>query len=76
MHWRESSLRKASNTAKLVPMLLKDGGIVAAGDVAAEARYRPCNAVIFVSFRFFDSLCANSILVTLMDGWMDGWILP
>ena len=57
-------------------MLLKDGGIVAAGDVAAEARYRPCNAVIFVSFRFFDSLCANSILVTLMDGWMDGWILP
>ena len=37
MHWRESSLRKASNTAKLVPMLLEDGGIIAAGDVAAEA---------------------------------------
>jgi hypothetical protein len=38
MHWRESCLRKASNTAKLVPLLLEGGGIVAAGDVAAEVR--------------------------------------
>ena len=61
MHWRESSVRKASNTAKLVPMLLEDGGIVAAGDVAAEARYVRCIMVTIAllyprQFRFYDVL--------------------
>jgi DTW domain-containing protein YfiP len=37
LHWREASVRKASNTAKLVPMLLQGGRLVACGDVAAEA---------------------------------------
>lgn len=35
-HWREASVRKASNTAKLVPLLLEGGRIVACGDVATE----------------------------------------
>lgn len=37
LHWREASMRKASNTAKLVPMLLTGGRIVACGDVGVEA---------------------------------------
>eukprot|EP00041_Stephanoeca_diplocostata_P038123 m.1478302 g.1478302 ORF g.1478302 m.1478302 type:complete len:434 (-) comp25165_c0_seq6:3603-4904(-) len=38
VHWREATHRKASNTAKLIPMALPHGEIVACGDVAAEAR--------------------------------------
>lgn len=35
-HWREASLRKASNTAKLVPLTLPAGRLLACGDAAAE----------------------------------------
>ena len=37
MHWREASLQKASNTAKLVPLLLDQGYLVSCGDVDQEA---------------------------------------
>jgi DTW domain-containing protein YfiP len=37
LHWREASMRKASNTAKLVPMLLTGGRMIACGDVGQEA---------------------------------------
>lgn len=36
MHWREASRRKASNTAKLVPVCMESGTIVACGDIPAE----------------------------------------
>eukprot|EP00038_Savillea_parva_P010696 m.192078 g.192078 ORF g.192078 m.192078 type:complete len:371 (-) comp18556_c0_seq1:55-1167(-) len=38
LHWREASLRKASNTAKLVPILLQGGRLIPCGDVVAEAQ--------------------------------------
>eukprot|EP00039_Didymoeca_costata_P014660 m.239484 g.239484 ORF g.239484 m.239484 type:complete len:302 (-) comp16068_c0_seq8:3543-4448(-) len=37
LHWREASVRKASNTAKLVPLVLETGRLIGCGDIENEA---------------------------------------